>query len=590
MMSGNARQGSAYMQGFFKVAVVLALLFRTQFAFGYIFAKTEGGVNQKWLGTPYLPLAGYEANRSGLSGSTIYSIVSRALQKWQSASEGKIKFDYWQGTDPTVYEPNRNYNGLSSLYFLSQDEEGEGLDPQVIGMTQVWYDQGSGNILETDVILNDVNYQFTNNATDTLRYGTSRVYLDSVVTHELGHAFGLSHSGTFQSTMLYVESPEQAELGCDDQAAIKSLYADLGTRAGSIAGRVVSPSSRGVFGALVSAISIERSEILASVLTDKAGNFKIEGLEPTEYTIMVEPYSGSRGSLSPYYATMDPTVCSGGAAFRRSFVMSDAATGKTKVISLSSTRNKSIGNITVACGANSPFPRLGQVDSSESVAAYVTEAPLGQSTRIDWNFSKDHIEFGVLAFSLFSPVYSTLNSGLNTQTPLYEGASGFTNYDQKISDDVLSHSMSVQVNARSSLGGAYTGGMANAIESDPFTLFTLFSGNRRGKLYPQATRCKINQSSFTTYRSPSGDPVRKDPSVGFCTAATVSAEQKGLRPDSSRGSDIYRTHQIIGWWISMSLSVVGYFLLRCASWLRGLLRQTIAARRPNGLAAADVRA
>ena len=90
----------------------------------------------------------------------------------------------------------------------------------------------TGEILETDILLNDRDFQFTLNPQDTSGYGSAagasvyassgkpKVFLENVITHELGHTFGFSHSNALQSSMLYMEAPDQAYLSCDDQTGV----------------------------------------------------------------------------------------------------------------------------------------------------------------------------------------------------------------------------------------------------------------------------------------------------------------------------------------------------------------------------------
>src|SRR4051812_31568488 len=119
-------------------ALVVFLLFLSEsFAHAYTMTQTEGGDVVRWKNFVDLPLAGNPINRSGLTESQVYQAVVRGLQRWKAVSAGAVNFDYWQGTDPKVFEPNSDYNGLSSLYFTSNSTSG--LSANVLGLTQVWY-------------------------------------------------------------------------------------------------------------------------------------------------------------------------------------------------------------------------------------------------------------------------------------------------------------------------------------------------------------------------------------------------------------------------------------------------------------------
>ena len=130
-------------------------------AFAFTPTVSSNGVSVHWTGSPRLALAGNPTNRSGIDPQSFFDAVVHGLQRWQAASMGTVAFDYWQGTDPSVYEPNSEFNGLSSIYFASNASSNPGLSANVLGLTQVWYDTANGRILEADVVLNDLNYRFT---------------------------------------------------------------------------------------------------------------------------------------------------------------------------------------------------------------------------------------------------------------------------------------------------------------------------------------------------------------------------------------------------------------------------------------------
>src|ERR1044071_2272309 len=76
----------------------------------------------------------------------------------------------------------------------------DGISSNVLGLTQVWYNADTGQILEADTVLNDRDFLFTTDPRDTSGYGAggssftagrTRVYIENVLTHEFGHSFGL---------------------------------------------------------------------------------------------------------------------------------------------------------------------------------------------------------------------------------------------------------------------------------------------------------------------------------------------------------------------------------------------------------------
>ena len=188
-----------------------------QSAFAFTPTLTPSGALVKWPGQPKFNLAGNSTNRSGMKSTDFYQAVVNGMERWAQASGGAVGFDYWQGTDRSIYTPASTYDGLSSIYFASNStpaSTGDShLNANVLGLTQVWYNTDNGQILEADIALNDRNFYFSNNPSDTSGYGSNKtsfhnglpsVYIENVITHEIGHAFGLSHSGGLQSTMLFM--------------------------------------------------------------------------------------------------------------------------------------------------------------------------------------------------------------------------------------------------------------------------------------------------------------------------------------------------------------------------------------------------
>src|SRR5262249_53284440 len=91
--------------------------------------------------------------------------------------------------------------------------------------------KGAGEVLQADILFNPKT-QF---ATDSTGMGQN---LQTVATHEIGHFFGLDHSGVVRAIMFPFAPDLEITLSYDDVAAISNSYPkaapDLGT--GTISG------------------------------------------------------------------------------------------------------------------------------------------------------------------------------------------------------------------------------------------------------------------------------------------------------------------------------------------------------------------
>lgn len=188
-----------------------------------------------------------------------------------------------------------------------------------------------GQILDADIYFNPSNSAITFATPSALSSNPKSYDLESVLTHELGHFFGFSHSavwgammfpfapalGTFAGVRPTLQQPD-APLSDDDRTGLRNLYADSldTTYVGSIQGRIVpanplslpasAPWVTGIFGAHVVAVDVGTGSVVAGALGGWScqspgpvqfdGSYLISHLPlGKSYSLYAEPLDGAVG-------------------------------------------------------------------------------------------------------------------------------------------------------------------------------------------------------------------------------------------------------------------------------------------------------
>lgn len=269
-------------------------------------------------------------NTPDLSASSVINIIQNSMAQWNMSSSAKI---------------NSVSASSNEIKFVSSFPYGNA----VIGVTELSYNN-TGGIQKAVIMLND-NYLFKGIAGT---YNSGEVFLGDVVTHELGHVFGLSHSEVLDASMFYSSFSGQSSVAFDDQSGIRQKY---DTNFGKISGIIKGGDRIGVLGAHVQAISRKTGKASA-VVSDENGNFELGGLNLDDtYYIYTSPVKNP-ASLPGYFSNVQNKFCP--AAYVGSFFSKcgHENEGKPQGISLTTSNSEvNIGTITINCGlkANSEY-------------------------------------------------------------------------------------------------------------------------------------------------------------------------------------------------------------------------------------------
>jgi YVTN family beta-propeller protein len=159
-----------------------------------------------------------------------------------------------------------------------------------------------GQIVDADLIFNSAMKFKTPTAGNT---GTD---IQSVVTHEAGHLFGISHTPVKTSTMFFVLPPgtDASSLESDDELMFFKAYGDSMTvaNASRISGTVThGKANTPVAGAIVFAIDAASGDTATADYTLPNGSYAFPGLPDGDYYIAIHQIdtSAAIGYLMPRY-------------------------------------------------------------------------------------------------------------------------------------------------------------------------------------------------------------------------------------------------------------------------------------------------
>lgn len=328
---------------------VAAFLFFYNFAFASTVIKDTFGRNVRW--SPFVKVVPFRVvpsnnNPDFTDTSDVSSLVKSGMAHWNGHGGPTLTFS--GNFSSTVSGGNDISFSTSVVTFPSNG---------VLAITQNAYDQDTARLIESNIILND-NITFTNDPTSTNDGDSTTVYLGDILTHELGHSLGLSHSLTSESSMIFTAFEGQVTTEDSDKAGISTLYGGSGN---SLSGKIVGGTNQNnvpIFGSLVQAVSLNTGKVAGDAISDGSGNFSISGLDSDDtYYLYIKPVNNS-ASIPNFYLTAQSNFCTSG-NYRGDFV-SQCGTGNRGYPHGFSLRDgsKSVGSLSIGCDIKNPIDYL----------------------------------------------------------------------------------------------------------------------------------------------------------------------------------------------------------------------------------------
>jgi hypothetical protein len=280
------------------------LLVSPAFSYVYLLTRSNGMANADHWDLSAFPVS-FTINPSvggNMKGSRAAAdVINASFGTWQAAPNTALNVS--RGPDSSL--TSKGFDGVNLICFVctadfSKDEktlavtitttaDAVGEDTKHGGRSTF-----AGQIIDADIIFNP--------AVDFSTGGGSGDDLQTIATHEIGHFFGLDHSGVVRAVMFPFAPDMETTLAYDDVAGISHTYPKSGpdVAVGNINGTIKFVSGSPVFGAHVFAEStttaqpygptVRKSPIAA--LTNPDGTYSITGVPVDQYTVTAEPLNG----------------------------------------------------------------------------------------------------------------------------------------------------------------------------------------------------------------------------------------------------------------------------------------------------------
>lgn len=245
--------------------------------------------------------------------------IRACFDQWQNVPGCKVRFEFAGMIAPQGLDTR--YDNTNVVFWTKKSLRVNGGTEDLTNRrawTSVTF-ASDGSIVDADIVLNGVQFQWFTDANNT----TSQAqFIESIVSHEIGHFLGLDHTPAGAATVVDGGNGinTNSGLSADEIAAARYLYPDGVTKWGVIRG-TVRRNGAGILGAAVVAED-SAGNIAGATITQSSGSYALYSLPPGTYQVRVTP--------------LDPSTASSFASlFRCSDVAADYSQGVTSFLATS---------------------------------------------------------------------------------------------------------------------------------------------------------------------------------------------------------------------------------------------------------------